>query len=237
MDEVLMRAEEHGVSAMICIADSIDESKKCLDMAEKLEQIFCTIGVHPHHAKDWLPESADALARMARSSVRVKAIGEIGLDHHYDFSPRESQRIAFEAQLALAADLGLPVVIHSRESIVDVKAIVANAAPKKAVLHCCTESWEDVADWVERGYLLSFTGIVTYPKSDLIRETVRRCPLERMMIETDAPYLAPVPHRGKRNEPAYVMEVAKMIADIKGMSLAEVDEITTRNTVQFFNLV
>lgn len=232
-----MRAEEHGVSAMICIADSIDESKKCLDMAEKLEQIFCTIGVHPHHAKDWLPESADALARMARSSVRVKAIGEIGLDHHYDFSPRESQRIAFEAQLALAADLGLPVVIHSRESIVDVKAIVANAAPKKAVLHCCTESWEDVADWVERGYLLSFTGIVTYPKSDLIRETVRRCPLERMMIETDAPYLAPVPHRGKRNEPAYVMEVAKMIADIKGMSLAEVDEITTRNTVQFFNLV
>ncbi len=135
----------------------------------------------------------------------------------------------------VARELDLPVVIHNRESIADLKAILQNH-PVKFVLHCCTEKWSDVADLVSAGCMLSFTGIATYPDAADIRETIKNCPLQQMMIETDAPYLTPVPHRGKRNEPAFVTEVAKKIAELKGISLEEVDRVTTENAVRFFAL-
>ncbi len=236
LPEVIARAEEHGMEAMICIADSLEEGKKCLQLAEEYDQLFCTIGVHPHCAKDWQAGDGDRLRRMVLSSHKAKAVGEIGLDYHYDLSPRDVQQRVFREQLEVAKALNLPAVIHNRESIADLWSIVQAVNPPSAVLHCCTETWDDVAAWVERGYFLSFTGIATYAKSQDIRDTIRRCPLPQLMLETDAPYLAPVPHRGKRNEPAYVAEVAKCIAEIKGLELAEIDRVTTANTVRFFGL-
>ncbi len=221
---------------MICIGDTMEESEDGLKIAEKCEQIFCTIGVHPHHAKTWIPEFSQRLIRMKESSDRVCAIGEIGLDYHYDFSPRDVQRQVFRAQLELANNLKMPAVIHCREAVEDMWNVVDEIKPSGLVIHCCTEKWEDVRRFVERGYLLSFTGIATYPKSDEIRNTIKQCPLDQLMIETDAPFLSPVPHRGKRNEPAFVVDVAKCVAEVKGVSLDEVDELTTKNAVQFFGL-
>ena len=236
LDAVLLRAEEHGIDTMICIADNFEEAEKCLELAEKYDQLFCTIGVHPHEAKHWKDTDEDRLKRMIASSHKAKAVGEIGLDYHYDNSPRDVQQSVFKKQLEIAKELDLPAVIHNRESIDDLKKIVWDIDPPSAVLHCCTEKWEDVSDWVERGLWLSFTGIVTYPKPDWIAEVIQHCPLEQIMIETDAPYLAPVPYRGKRNEPAYVVEVAKKIAELKGLTLEMVDTQTTANTIAFYQM-
>jgi len=222
LPETIARAREAGVSQMITIADSIPESRRCLEIAGKNTEIFCTVGVHPHHAKDWKPADTDALRVMAASSPKVRAIGEIGLDYHYNFSPREAQRPVFRAQLSLASELKLPAVVHCREAIADVRSAFKGMDLTKIVLHCCTEEWEDVAELVAQGMRLSFTGIATYPQAESICRTIRECPLEQMMVETDAPYLAPVPHRGKRNEPMYVEFVARRIADLKGLSFEEV---------------
>jgi len=176
------------------------------------------------------------LLREASTHPKCRGIGEIGLDYHYMNSPKDTQQRVFEAQLALAKELNLSAVVHCREAIEDVWTIVSHVKPAKLVIHCCTEKWDDVKRFVDAGYLLSFTGIVTYPKAGDIRETVKQCPITSMMVETDAPFLAPVPHRGKRCEPAYVMETAKAIAEIKGVSLEEFDEVTTKTAVQFFGL-
>ena len=173
---------------------------------------------------------------MVEMNPKVSAIGEIGLDYHYDFSPRCTQKEVFADQLALAKMCKLPAVIHCREAVKDVWSIVRDSGVSSVVIHCCTERWEDVKGFVKLGHSLSFTGIATYPKSDEIRNTIKQCPLDQMMIETDAPFLAPVPHRGKRNEPAFVVEVAKCVAEIKGLSLADVDRATTENAVRFFDL-
>ena len=167
---------------------------------------------------------------------KLIAIGEIGLDYHYDFSPRDVQRKVFEEQLRLAKELSLPVVLHTREAIEDTWQIIERVKLEKLVVHCCTERFQDIERFLKAGYFLSFTGIATFPKSEGIRETILKCPLEQLMIETDAPFLAPLPHRGKRNEPAYVIEVAKCIAILKDISLEEVDHKTTENAKGFFGI-
>lgn len=236
LDGVLQRARAAGIERMICIGDTMEESERGLEIAEKYDQLFCTVGVHPHVSGKWKEENGKRLRTLATQSKKVKAIGEIGLDFHYDFSPRETQRSVFREQLVLAKDLKLPAVIHCREAVEDVWAIVEDIRPPSIIIHCCTERWSDVARFVERGYLLSFTGIATFPTSDEMRNTIQQCPLDQLMIETDAPFLAPVPHRGKRNEPAFVVEVAKCVAEVKGLSLQDVDVATTRNAVEFFGL-
>lgn len=236
VSDVVARARDAGVATFLCIADSFAEGEECIAIAERFDGMFCSVGVHPHHAKDWKEGDAERLKAQATSSPKVRAIGEIGLDYHYDFSPRDAQQIAFASQVRLARELRLPCIMHNRESMPDLRAIVEREAPEKFVLHCCTEAFAD-AEWIlDRGGLLSFTGIATYANAEEIRETIRRCPLDRMMLETDAPYLAPVPHRGKRNEPAFVVEVAKLVAELKGVSLREVDRVTTENAVEFFGL-
>jgi TatD DNase family protein len=236
LPEVIARAVSAGVDRMVCIADSLSESKRCMEIAQAYPAIYCTVGVHPHCASEWREESGERLEALAQSTPRVRAIGEIGLDYHYLNSPKEVQQRVLLAQITIARECGLPVVLHNRDSIDDLRRITTEYPPLKAVIHCCTEPWEIVKDFVDRGFLLSFTGIATYPKSIAIRETIRHCPLERIMIETDSPYLAPVPHRGKRNEPAFVVQVAKCIAAEKGISLAEVDAVTTANAVEFFGV-
>lgn len=233
---VLQRAKVAGVDRMITIADSLPEAEECLQLAEKYDQIYCTVGVHPHNSKEVKQWSSKKMKELILSSSKVVAIGEIGLDYYYMNSPKEVQETVFREQLEIAKDMSLPCVIHNRDSIEDLKRILQAVRPPKYVIHCCTEQWEDVAELVEEGHFLSFTGIATYPKSDDIRHTIKQCPLEQMMIETDAPYLAPVPYRGRRNEPAFVVEVAKCIAEVKGIPVEEVVAATTANTEQFFEL-
>jgi len=237
LDAVLKRAKVAGITRMITIADSISEAEKCLQIAEKHEHIFCTAGVHPHHAKDWKKGDGERIKELIASSKKMKAVGEIGLDYHYDFSPRDMQRGVFLEQLTIARELGLPAVVHCREAVADIRTIVEEVEPLQLVIHCCTEKWDDISWAVELGHFLSFTGIATYPASHDIRETIKNCPLKQIMIETDAPYLAPVPYRGKRNEPAYVAEVLQCVAEVKGISVEEADRVTTQNTVEFFGLL
>lgn len=234
--QVIARAKNAGVTAMVTIADDLQEAEKCLELAKKYDHIVATVGVHPHHAKDWKTGDIDTMKMMIASSQKAKAVGEVGLDYHYDFSPREKQQAVFREQLFLAKELGLPAVVHCREAIADVRRVIEEVDAGPFVLHCCTEAWADV-EWVlERGSLLSFTGIATFPTSTVIQETIRNCPLESMMVETDAPYLAPIPHRGKRCEPAYVLDTARFIAAEKGVSFEQFNQITTQTTVAFFGL-
>jgi TatD DNase family protein len=233
---VLRRAREAGVERCIAIADTFEEGERCLEISAKYEEVFCTLGVHPHMAKTWEEGDLERLQKMIDSSDKVKAVGEIGLDYYYDNSPRDVQQQVFRTQLELAKKLSLPAVVHCRDAVDDIQKIITEVEPPSLVVHCCTEKWEDMAPLVERGYYLSFTGIATYTNSEEIRRTIKQCPLEQIMIETDAPYLAPVPYRGKRNEPAYVMEVAKLLANLKGLSLDELNVITTETTVAFFGL-
>jgi TatD DNase family protein len=236
LEAVLERAKAAGVEHVISIADTLAEAERCIRIAEAHPQLFATVGIHPHTAKEWQEGDDERIRTLVASSPKVKAIGEIGLDYHYDHSPRDIQRDVFGTQLLLAKELNLPAVIHCREAVEDVRKIIEEVRPIKAVIHCCTEVWADVAPLVDRGIFLSFTGIATYPTAVDIRKTIEMCPLSKMMIETDAPYLAPVPHRGKRNEPAYVLEVAKLIAKVKNIPLAEVDSVTSRNAMAFFAL-
>lgn len=235
-EEVIERAKRAGVERMICIADSMDESKKCLQVAEKYDQVFCTVGVHPHVAKEFDARRDPDLIREALKHRKCKAVGEIGLDYHYMNSPKDVQLRAFEAQLVIAKECNVPAVVHCREAVEDVWTIVNHVRPPRMVIHCCTETWSDVERFVKAGYFLSFTGIATYPKSDVIRDCILQCPIDQLMIETDSPYLAPVPHRGKRNEPAHVVEVAKLIASMKQLSPIDIDAKTTANAVEFFGL-
>lgn len=223
---------------MVTIADSLDEGDSCLRIAEKYDQVFCTIGVHPHNARGWVEGgrgSGEALRKLL-NNPKVVAVGEIGLDYHYMNSPKEDQIKALREQIEIANDLNFPIVVHNRDSIEDMMPILRELQPEKLVLHCNTEKWEDCAELIEMGYTFGFTGIATYPKSEEIRNTIKQCPLERIMIETDAPYLSPQSQRGKRNEPSFVSEVLECIAEVKGMTVEEIDSITTKNTEAFYGL-
>lgn len=236
LDAVLTRAKEAGVDRYVCIADSLQEGEDCLSLAEKYDQIFCTIGVHPHLACEWSSEEGGRKIREIAAHSQCVAIGEIGLDYHYMNSPKDDQIRALRDQIAIAQELNLPIVVHNRESFADLLPIIDELQPKSMVLHCCTEPWNNAREIVERGYFLGFTGIATYPKSEDIRDVIRRCPVEQLMIETDAPYLAPEGKRGQRCEPVYCRDIAQLIAEIKDVSFEEIDRITTANTVQFYDL-
>lgn len=236
LPEVISRAEGSGVTYMVTIADDLYEAKKCQEIAQNNDHIFYTAGVHPHNANAWEHASGKRVIEDFAQDEKMVAVGEIGLDYHYMNSLKEDQIRAFRDQIAIAQELNKPIVVHNRESFEDLLPIIDELKPEKMVLHCCAEKWEDASKILERGYLLGFTGIATYPKSEEIREVIKHCPLEKMMIETDAPYLAPDGKRGKRNEPAFVREVAVLVADVKGISVEEVDRVTTENTVHFYAL-
>ncbi len=237
LSTIIDRAQETGISTMITIGDTVQESAECLKIAEEYPSLFAAIGVHPHHAKNFDEARDGTWLKEHAKHPKCKAIGEIGLDYHYMNSPKSDQMSAFRCQLQLAKELKKPAVIHTREALDDTWKILQEIDHHGIVIHCCTEAWNDIERFVDRGYFLSFTGIATYAKSDVIRETIKHCPLEQMMVETDAPYLSPVPHRGKRNEPAFVKEVAQCVAEVKGVSFEEVDAVTTQNTLQFFGLL
>lgn len=234
-DAVVARAHAAGVDTMVTISTRVAKFAGLKALTERYERVFCSIGTHPHNAHEEPDVTADDLARIAEDPA-VVAIGEVGLDYHYDDSPREAQREGFLRHIAAARMTQLPLVIHAREADADVAAILRDEMGKgafPAILHCFSSGRDLAMIGVELGLHVSFSGILTFKRSEELRAIAAEIPLDRLLVETDAPYLAPPPHRGRRNEPAHVVETAKVLAEAKGISQAALAAATSDN---FFNL-
>ena len=235
LDAVVARAQAAGVGRIVTISTRVKRHAEVLAIAERFPDIYCSVGTHPHNAHEELDVTADELIARTRHP-KVVAIGEAGLDYHYDHSPRDAQERGFRNHIAAARATGLPLVIHSREADDDMARILEEETGKgafPAVLHCFTGSRELAERAMALGLFISFTGILTFKKSDDLRLIAKSLPAGRVLVETDAPYLAPGRYRGKRNEPAYVAETAKVLAETRGVSP---DEIARQTTDTFFRL-
>lgn len=231
IEAYVSRAEAAGVSRMVTISTRVARFAAYAALAERFPSVWCTVGTHPHGAHEELDVTAAQLVELSRHP-RCVAIGEAGLDYHYDKSPREAQKQGLLTHIAAARETQLPLVIHSREADEDMAAILREEMGKgafPAILHCFTAGEMLARTGVALGLYVSFSGILTFKTSEALRAIAREIPLERLLVETDAPYLAPTPYRGKRNEPSYVVETAKVLADVKGVSFDEIARITTEN--------
>jgi TatD DNase family protein len=241
-DEVVARAREAGLVAILNIGTGDPHSgsfERAVEVAEKYEGVYAAVGVHPHDAKLFDGRAAERIRGLIKRCARVIAWGEIGLDFHYDHSPREVQREVFIQQLRLAREENLPVIIHSRaadDETVEILSAEWKDNPRGGIMHCFGGTPLMAGQVLELGFLVSFAGNVTFKKAENLREAARVVPLDRLLIETDCPYLTPVPFRGRRNEPARVVEVARCLADIHGVELEEIGRITTDNFTRFFGL-
>jgi TatD DNase family protein len=239
LDAVVTRAEAAGVGRMVTISTRVRRHAQVLAVVERCPNVTCSVGTHPHHAHEELDITADDLIARA-SHPKVVAIGEAGLDYHYDSSPRDAQAQGFRTHIAAARATQLPLVIHSRQADDDMERILEDESgkgPFPAVLHCFTGGPELARRALALGHYISFTGIVTFKNSTDLRAIAKDVPADRFLIETDAPYLAPNPHRGKRNEPAYVVEVAKVLAEARGVTFQEIARQTTENFFKLFSKV
>ncbi|MEN1760168.1 TatD family hydrolase [Anoxynatronum sibiricum] len=234
---VLQRAKEAGVTHMLNPGANMASSQKAVALAASHEGLYAAVGIHPHDVKDMLPQHLDQLEVLTREP-KVVAIGEIGLDYHYNFSPQEDQQRWFKEQLQLARRLHLPVIIHDREAHGDVFDLIeaTGVAETGCVLHCFSGSVEMAREYVKRGIYISLAGPITFHNARKTREVAAEIPLEWLLIETDCPYLAPVPHRGRRNEPGYVPRVADAIAAAKDIPVEEVAAHTMANTKKLFRI-
>jgi TatD DNase family protein len=234
LQAVLDRAAANGVSRMITIGTDLDDARRAIALCRQRPSIRCAVGVHPNHSQNVTLEELPAL-REIQSDPSVLALGEMGLDYFHHHADRDRQHKVFEFQLALATELARPVVIHSREAIDDTLAQLRNFPRVAAVFHCFTGTMDEAEKILAAGYLLGFTGPITYKKSDELREVVRMMPRERMFVETDSPYLTPEPMRKQKiNEPGFVKHVAEMLGQVRGWTLEETDAITTANAERFF---
>ncbi|MCX8103542.1 MAG: TatD family hydrolase [Candidatus Bipolaricaulota bacterium] len=231
-EHVIRRALEANVR-IISIATEIQSSWKTLEIARKYE-LRCTVGIHPHQAEQFSGDETLAQLRALCAAPEVVAVGEIGLDYFKEYAPRASQQRAFRAQLTLAQELNKPVVIHLRDAAEDLLQILSEHRNMRGVIHSFTGDWALAQKLLALGFYLSVNGIVTFEKAQVLREAVAQIPLERLLVETDSPYLAPVPMRGRRNEPSFVRYVAQAVAQIRRVSVDEVAEATTRNAQALF---
>lgn len=244
--EVIARAEAAGIRRMVAIGAGMESSRAALALAETRADLIATVGVHPHEAAGFDEAQWESIRAMAQRP-KVRAIGEIGLDYHYDFSPREAQQSCFQAHMSLAANLGLPVVIHMREAEEDVysvlEGVMAAHGPAEdggkgrmgpVVMHCFLGGPDWAERWLALGCLLGVGGAITFKKSDDLREAVRLAPLDRLLLETDCPYMTPHPYRGQRNEPCHTSLVAQAVADVKGISVEEIAAATTQTALKVF---
>jgi TatD DNase family protein len=236
-DAVLDRARAAGVERMMAIGtgNGPPDLEVALRFAGAHDCFYATVGVHPHDASKATRASFDRLRELT-AHPKVLAIGEIGLDYHYDFSPRDVQQEVFREQLRLAAESGKPVVIHTREAWEDTLRLIDERPPRALIMHCFTGGAEEARQCLERGFYLSFGGALTFPKAENVREAARIVPEDRLLVETDAPYLAPVPHRGKRNEPAFLVATVKKLAEVRGLDDEQAAQLTTRNFERLFGL-
>lgn len=234
MGDVIERARVAGVTRMITIGTNLADARAAIALCRERDNLRCAVGIHPNYTQDATLADVPML-RELQADPSVVALGEMGLDYFHQFADRAHQAAMFEAQLALAVELRLPVVIHSREAIDDTLTLMRKFPGVRAVFHCFTGSAEEAERILADGYWISFTGPVTYKKNDALRDVVRLVPTDRLMVETDAPYLSPEPKRAqKTNEPALVMYTAARVAEVKGVSLEELDRVTTENAGRFF---
>jgi TatD DNase family protein len=231
-EETLGRARSAGVGAFVCVGVGADAEAAgfAVDLAERTPDVWAAVGMHPHEAASLDDALFAELARHAACS-RVVAVGEIGLDYHYDYSPRETQRAAFRRMIALAGRLGKPVIIHTREAADDTVAILEEERARDVggIFHCFTEGLAFARRALDLGFYLSFSGILTFKNADAIREAAAYAPSDRILVETDSPYLAPIPLRGKRCEPAHVVHTARKLAEIRHVSFEQIAQQTTEN--------
>jgi TatD DNase family protein len=239
-DEMLERAHAAGVVAILNVGTGDPRSgvfERAIDLGRHHDRIYTAIGVHPHDARHY-DEKAESLIKGLLETERVIAWGEIGLDFHYNNSPRDAQIDVFKRQLNAARDAGVPVIIHTREAENETIEILQSdygGAECRGVFHCFSGSKDLAYRALDLGFALSFSGIVTFRRADELREIAKEVPLDRLLIETDCPFLAPVPYRGKRNEPAYVVEVARCLAELRGLPLEEIARLTTDNFQSLFD--
>jgi TatD DNase family protein len=240
LDDVVARARAAGLSGAMCILSAHEPEE--LARVPRLREVWPTVqyaaAVHPHHSGHYAgraQEAGEATRRTVLASDAV-AVGEIGLDYHYTFSPRDVQRAVFEAQIAVALELDRPVVIHTREATADTVAVLKDAGQGviQGVMHCFSGTLDEARQALDLGFSISLSGILTFPKAEALRDVARFVPADRLLIETDSPYLAPVPHRGKRNEPTWVVETLKRLAEVRSTSLQEMGAQTTANFERLF---
>ena len=238
-DAVIARAKEAGVEAIIAVGGAGDMSSnlEAIELAASFPNVYATVGMHPHDAKDVSDEDLHKLRDLA-FKPKVIAVGETGLDYYYNHSPRDVQRRVFTRFIHMARATGLPLVVHERDAAGQAAELLRSegGGELRGVIHCFTGDYDAAREYLDLGFYLSFTGIITFKNAEALRDVVGKVPLERMLVETDSPYLTPVPHRGKRNEPAYVRFVAEMIARLKGIVFEKVAETTTRNVYDLFKI-
>jgi TatD DNase family protein len=236
-DAVIARARRAGVGAMLTICTKVTEFNEVLALAETHDDIWCSVGIHPHEAASEPATDAAILGEMARHR-KVIGIGECGLDFHYDHSPRDRQAEVFRAHAVAARATGLPLIVHTRnadEATATILADESRVGSLRGVIHCFSSGPQLAEKALELGFYLSFSGIVTFKKAEELRGIARTVPLDRMLVETDAPYLAPMPHRGKRNEPAFVVHTAALLAELRGLRPDEFARLTTDNFFRLFD--
>ena len=239
LDAVVARARAAGIGRMVTISTRVKKLPQVLAVAERFPDVFCSVGTHPHNAHEELDIDAAALVALTQHP-KIVALGEAGLDYHYDKSPRDAQAQGFRQHIAAARETGLPLVIHSREADDDMARILREETGKgafPAVLHCFTAGRDLAMTAMELGLYIGFTGIITFKNGQDLRDIAAALPAERVLVETDSPYLAPLPYRGKRNEPSYVVETSKMLAQTRGVSETEIARQTTENFFRLFNKV
>lgn len=241
-DAVIQRARDAGVRAILNIGTGDPHSgslERAVEVAEKYESVYAAVGVHPHDARLFDDEAERRIQKLVTQSPRILAWGEIGLDYHYDNSPRAVQRDVFARQLRLARESELPVIVHSREADKDTVEILREelkTSDRIGVMHCFGGGRLMLAAVLELGFMISFAGNVTFKKAEELREAAQHVPLDRLLVETDCPFLTPVPFRGRRNEPARVVEVAQCVADLRGLTTEAFGRLTTENFARFFGL-
>ncbi len=239
-DEVLLRAREAGVETIMSLGmiDGKDSYERAFLIVDENPNLLTAIGCHPHDAKLFDEKGGEALVERLADRSRLMAIGEIGLDYHYDNSPRPVQQEVFRRQIRLARKVKLPIIVHQRESEQDLTTILQEeeAADVGGILHSFTADLQTAEAAIEHGFLVSFSGILTFKSAEALRDVARQLPLRKLLVETDCPYLAPVPHRGTRNEPALVVETARVLAEVKGVSVEEIESRTDENFRRLFRL-
>lgn len=239
-DAVVARARAAGIGRMVTISTRVKQFDQVRAVAEAYPDVYCSVGTHPHNAGEETEVTTDDLVALAQHP-KVVAIGEAGLDYHYDYAPRADQAEGFRRHIRAARETGLPLVIHARSADEDVAEILSTAhkqeGPFPAILHCFSSGRALAMTGIELGLHVSFSGILTFKNAEEIREIARDVPQERLLVETDAPYLAPVPHRGRRNEPAYVAETAKVLAEVRGVTPDAIAATTTENFFRLFSKV
>jgi TatD DNase family protein len=233
LEAIIARARSAGVGTMLTICTRLDEFDGVRTIAESYDDVWCSVGAHPHEAKDHTTLTAQDLIGLA-GHPKVVGIGETGLDFHYDLSPRDVQERVFRAHIAASRQTGLPLIIHAREADDEVARILQEEEPPPGVMHCFSSGRALAEAALALGFYISISGIVTFRNAEELRAIVRDLPLDRLLVETDAPYLAPVPYRGKRNEPAFVAATAAAIAALKELELQHLAEITTANFFRLF---